>query len=68
MSTAPRVTVPPDARVNGAVDMGILLGAVAPDLGAARDRVRTDTYRGALDAVTKELVRLRNARFTGCEF
>lgn len=68
MTRKARVTVPAQARVRGAVDTTALLAHHVPALGAARDAVREATSTGALDAVTKELVRLRNARYTGCEF
>jgi hypothetical protein len=42
---------------------------MAPAISAARDRLRRVSYRmRSVDAVTTELIRIRNARFQNCFF
>jgi hypothetical protein len=42
---------------------------LAPTIGAARQQLRRVAYRmRSVDAVTTELVRIRNARYQNCVF
>ena len=62
----PRIPLPSDDRnALGLPDTS----ALAPELAAARDRLRRAAFRmRSVDPVTTELVRIRNARYQQCVF
>ena len=62
----PRIPLPSDA-VN---EIGLAdTSGLAPGIGAARQQLRRTAFRmRSVDAVTTELVRIRNARFQQCFF
>jgi hypothetical protein len=62
----PRIPLPSDERNQlGLPDTS----ALAPELAAARDGLRRAAFRmRSVDAVTTELVRIRNARHQSCYF
>lgn len=67
MATQPRVAVPPHGA-DGVVAMGALLAMHTPGLQQARSAFLSELAAGQLDPAVKELVRLRNAQHTDCEY
>ena len=62
----PKIPLPPGAvKESGLADTA----GMAPAIAAARGDLRRSAYRmRTVDAVTTELVRIRNARFQNCNF
>lgn len=62
----PKIPLPPDAVTeSGLADTA----SMAPAIAAARGQLRRVGFRmRTVDAVTTELVRIRNARFQNCNF
>ncbi len=62
----PKIPLPPDAVTeSGLADTT----GMAPAIAAARGRLRRVAFRmHTVDAVTTELVRIRNGRFQHCNF
>jgi len=60
----PRIPLPPDAvNESGLADTA----SMAPTIAEARGHLRKAGYRmHTIDAVTTELVRMRNARYQNC--
>jgi hypothetical protein len=66
MTMTPRIPLPSD----GVNELGLPdTSGLAPAITAARNRLRRAAYRmKSVDAVTTELVRIRNARYQNCYF
>ena len=62
----PKIPLPTDAiKESGLADTA----SMAPAIAAARGHLRRVAFRmHTVDAVTTELVRIRNARFQSCNF
>jgi hypothetical protein len=62
----PRIPLPADA----VTDSGLAdTSGMAPAVSAARRQLRRTAFRmRSVDAVTTELVRIRNARFQNCNY
>lgn len=69
MSTIPRVSLPPGTNTTSLHVQGEVLAYHVPDIHRRRQTFfKAISATDVVDAATKEVVRIRNARVTGCEY